>query len=78
MVMMMRIKMRSDTPLGALQKYLLEEEYTCRAGLSQQQRQVLQTLTRGHCGTWLVEWSPALKSLGLNPGSDLRSLSHAS
>lgn len=35
------------------------------------------SLTREHCGTCLVEWSPALESTGLDPGSELCSLSHA-
>lgn len=71
------MEMKADTPLGALQKHLLEEEYPGRTGLSWQQRRVSQARSTGSCGLWLVEWSPALKSLGLNPDSELCQLSHA-
>lgn len=76
MVMVMWMRVRADTLLGAIQAHSQEEEYPGRAGLSWQKRQVPQTLTRGRCGMWLVEWSLALESQGLSSGSKLCSLGH--
>lgn len=38
--MVLWMQMKADSPLGALQKHLLEEEYPGRTGLSWQQGQV--------------------------------------
>lgn len=76
MVMVMWMRVRVDTLLGAIQTHSQEEEYPGRAGLSWQKRQVPQTLTRGRCGMWLVEWSRALESQGLSSSSKLCSLGH--